>query len=247
MYNWEFRLYFAICILRDLTSRHTRALSLLISYLHLLATSVLIRVKKGFPLLAISGVVNDNVVHREKNGVSINGSLLLSIRGALEIGANYWWTLLFQHEVPVDIANLLQLCARVTLILAPCVLPCCKLLAAWARELASVHGNKSMRIATARRYARNLSDSLKFTRCFASLGQSSSINHPAIYFPRKERKKRTECEVISQRRGCRLVKFNASLNKARSSYIFLRSGRRGSVSATFIRENSAVGMRNFCH
>lgn len=38
---------------------------------------------------------------------------------------------------------------------------CCKLPVARARELVGVHGNKSMRIATARRYARNLFASLR--------------------------------------------------------------------------------------
>lgn len=93
---------------------------------------LLIRVKKGFSLLAISGVINDNAVHREcRREHGINGSLLLSTRDVLEIGADYWTLLSLLeargHRKPVTVVR-----ARVpvTLILAPCVLPCCKLLAA---------------------------------------------------------------------------------------------------------------------
>lgn len=175
-----------------------------------------------------------------KTGVSNNGSLLLSTRGALEIDADYW-TLLFLpdargHRKPVTVV-----CARVsfTLILASVYScdACCKLPTARARELASVHGNKSMRIATARRYAWNLSDSLKFTRdvslpstIFSEQGDSS-INQAAIYFPRKGKNKERSLS-LDRRRGCRLVKFNASLNKTRCPYIFPCPDGR---SVTFIR------------
>lgn len=186
---------------------------------------VLIQVEKGFSLLAILDVINDNTVRWEcqrkrckyqRQFITVYARCSRNRCRLLDpsLSTRCPWT-----------SQTCYSCMRartVTLILAPCVLAmrAVNYRAARARELASVHGNKSMCIATARRYARNLSDSLKFNRDVSlpstifSEQRDSSINQPAIYFPRKG-KKIGNAKFISRRRECRVVKFNAPLNKAR--------------------------------
>lgn len=67
---------------------------------------------------------------------------------------------------------------------------------------------------------------------FRRLFSSSNVTHPQInpWFIFREKKEKER--EISLERGCHLVKFNASLDKARS-YIFLCSGKSGFRPAFF--------------